>query len=99
VSFWISYRRFLDTQWEGRGTRCIKKQEPETAWYGKERFLGAGSEYTLCNKTKQRGFKEEARKRIRHSYTQCKNNQGVFGIVPGLNRVIPGVEQLDQRAH
>ena len=99
MRFWISYRRFLNTQWEGRRTRCIKKQKSQTAWYGKEKFLRAGSGYTLCNKTKQRGFEDEARKRIRHSHTQCKNNQSVLGIVPGLNRVIPVVEHLDDRAH
>jgi hypothetical protein len=34
----------------------------ETVWRGKERFLGAGSEYTLCNKIKQRRFEDESRK-------------------------------------
>jgi hypothetical protein len=92
--FWISYRRFLDTEWEGR-TRRIKKQRSESACRGVDRFWAVGSEYTLCNKAKQRGFEDEARKRIRHSHAQCKNNQGVLGIVPGLNRVIPVVKQLD----
>ena len=54
-----------------------------------------GSEYTLCNKTKQRGFEDEARKRIRHADAQRKNDQRVFAIVPGLYRVIPVVEHLD----
>jgi hypothetical protein len=94
IFFWISYRRFLDTEWEGR-TRRIKKQHSESACRGVERFWAVGSEYTLCNKAKQRGFEDEARKRIRHSHAQCKNNQGVLGIVPGLNRVIPVVKQLD----
>jgi len=95
----ICYRRLLDTQWEGRGTRRIKKQQSETAWRGKERFQGVGSEYSLCNKTKQRGFDDEARKRIRHSHAQCKNNQTVFRIVSRLNRVIPVVEHLNKRTN
>jgi hypothetical protein len=98
-AFWICYRRLLDTQWEGRGTCCIKKQKSEIAWYGKERFLGAGSEYTLRNKTKQLGFEDEASKRIRHSHAQCENNQSVFGIVPRLNRVIPVIERLNERTN
>jgi hypothetical protein len=95
----VSYCRFLDTQWEGRGTCRIKKQRSETAWRRKERFLGVGSEYTLCYKTKQRGFEDEARKRIRHSHAQRKNNQSVLGIVPGSNRVIPVVEHFDDRTN
>lgn len=54
------------------------------------------SEYNLRNKIKQRGFEDEARKRIRHSDAQCKNDQRVLGIVPGLNRVIPVVEHLNE---
>jgi hypothetical protein len=91
----ISYRRLLDTQREERGTRCIKKQRSATAWRGKERFLWAGSAHTLCNKSKQRGFKVESRKGIRHSHAQTKNNQGVLRVVPSLHRVIPVIEHLD----
>ena len=90
--FRISYRGFLDTQRESRGTCRIKKEEGETASCGKERFLGARSEDTLCNQAKQRGFEDEVRNRIRHSHAQCHNNQGVLGLVPGLNGVIPVVE-------
>jgi hypothetical protein len=61
--------------------------------------LGAGSGPTLCNKTEQRGFGDEARKRIRHSNAQCKNNQPILGIISGLNRVIPGVERLNERTN
>jgi len=43
--------------WEGDSLH--QKAESETAWCRKERFLGVGSEYTLCNKTKQRGFEVE----------------------------------------
>jgi hypothetical protein len=35
----VSYCRFLDTQWEGRGTCRIKKQRSETARCGKERLF------------------------------------------------------------
>jgi hypothetical protein len=38
------------------------------------RFLRAGNEYTLCNKIKQPEFEDEARKRIRNSNAQRKNN-------------------------
>ena len=99
VFFWIRYRRFLDTQGEGRRTCYVKKGQSETGRPGKERFRGARSEQTICNKTKRRGFEEEARQRIRHSHTQCKKNQSVFGIVPGLNCVIPVVENLDEGAY
>jgi hypothetical protein len=61
--------------------------------------LRAGSEQTLCNKTEQRGFEDEARKRIRHSHAQCEKYQGVFSFVPGLHRVIPGVERLNERTN
>jgi hypothetical protein len=61
--------------------------------------LQAGGEDLLYNKTKQRVFDVEARKRICHSHAQCKHNQTVFDIVPGLNRVIPVVERLDERAN
>jgi hypothetical protein len=97
--FWVGYRRVLDTQREARGTRCIKKQKTETAVGRKERFLGAGSEYTLCHKTEQRGLEDKSRKRIRHSGAQCKNNQSVLGIVPGLNRTIPVVNHFDERTN
>src|SRR5260370_39539254 len=91
----LGYYRSLDTQWEGRGTRCIKKQKRETRCRGQVGFQEAGRENTLCSKTKQRRFEHEARKRIRDSQAQCKHNQSVFGIVTGLDRVIPVVEQLD----
>jgi hypothetical protein len=91
---WISYRRFLDTQREGRRTCRIKKQQGETAWRGQKRFLCAGGADTLCNKTKQPGFEGEALKRKRDSRAQCKNDQSVFGIVSGLNRVIPTIERF-----
>jgi len=61
--------------------------------------LDAGSEHTLCNKTEQCGFEDEARKRIRHSHAQCKNNQRILAIVSGLNRVIPGIEGLNERTN
>ena len=57
------------------------------------------SENTLCGKTKRRGSEDEARKRIRDSHTQRKNDEAVFGIVPGLHGVIPVVERLDERAN
>jgi len=93
---WIRYRRVLDTQWEERETRCIKKQKSETA-RRKERFPHAGSEFTLCNKTKQRGFEDEMRKRMRHSHAQCNHNQRIFRIISGLNCVIPSVECFKER--
>jgi hypothetical protein len=43
-------------------------------------------------------FKDESCERIRYAYAQRKNDQSVLGIVPGLQRVIPAVEQLDERA-
>ena len=57
------------------------------------------AETTVCNKTKQQRFEDVSSKRIRHSNTQCKNNQRVLGIVPRLNRVIPCVERLKERAN
>ena len=39
------------------------------------------------------------RKRIRRSNAQGKNKQSVLGIVPRLNRVIPAVEHLNERAN
>jgi hypothetical protein len=59
--------------------------------------LGTGGADTLHNQTKQPGFEDEACKRIRYSHTQRKNNQSVFGVVPGLNRVIPTVEGFKDR--
>ena len=61
--------------------------------------MGARSGDTICNKTKQRRFEDVSSKRIRHSNTQCNNNQRVLGIVPRLNRVIPCVERLKERAN
>jgi len=52
----------------------------------------------IAEKTKRRGSEDEARKRIRDSHTQRKNDQAVFGIVPGLHGLIPVVERLDERA-
>ena len=57
--------------------------------------MGEGGEEILRNKTTQRRFEDEPRKRIRHSHTQRKKDESVLGIVPGLHRVIPTVEQLD----
>ncbi len=99
MSFQIICRIFLDTKWEGRGARCIKKQKSETRCRGQEGLQDAASESTLCSKTKRRGSEDEARKRIRDSYTQRKNDETVFGIVPGLQGVIPVVERLDERAN
>jgi hypothetical protein len=96
---WVSDLGVLDTQWQRRGAYGIKKQQSETAWGGKENPLGARSGDTVCNKTKQRGFEDVSGKRIRHSNTQCKNNQRVLGIAPRLNRVIPCVEGLKERAN
>ena len=98
MSFRIICCRFLDTKWEGRGTRCIKKQKSETRCRGQEGLQDAASENTHCRKTKRRGSEDEARKRIRDSHTQRKNDEAVFGIVPGLHGVIPVVERLDERA-
>ena len=61
--------------------------------------MGAESEHPLCNKAEQRGFEDEASERIRRSHAQCKKNQPILGIVAGLNRVIPGVERLNQRTN
>jgi hypothetical protein len=61
--------------------------------------LVVGSEYGRCKETKQRGFEDEARKGIRHSNAQSKNNQSVLAIIPGLDRMIPGVERLKERAN
>ena len=96
---WVGNLGVLDTQWERRGAYGIKKQQSERAWGGKQNPLGARSGDTVCNKTKQRRFEDVSSKRIRHSNTQCKNNQRVLGIVPGLNRVIPCVECLKERAN
>jgi hypothetical protein len=64
-----------------------------------ERLLCKVREDTLRNETKERGFEDKSRKRIRHSDAQCKNNQSILGIVPGLNRVIPVVEHLIERTN
>ena len=95
---WISYRRFLDAQRELRRTCRISEQQSET-WRGEERFLRAGIKDSPCNQTKQRELHDEARKRIRHAHAQCKDNQGVFGIIPGLNRRVPGIERLKNRTN
>jgi hypothetical protein len=47
----------------------------------------------------RRGSEDEARKRICDSHTQCKNNQSVLGIIPGLHAVIPVVECFNERAN
>ena len=99
MSFQIICRIFLDTKWEGRGARCIKKQKSETRCRGQEGLQDAASESTLCSKIKRRGSEDEARKRIRDSHTQRKNDETVLGIVPGLHGVIPVVERLDERAN
>jgi hypothetical protein len=65
----------------------------------KRAFGAREANFTVCNKTNQRGFENEARKRIRHSHIQRKNNQSVFSIVPGLNRVIPVVERPNERTN
>jgi len=41
------------------------------------------------------GRKDDARKGIRESHTQRKNDESILGIVPGLKRVIPMVERLE----
>ena len=61
--------------------------------------MGRGSEDTLRDESKQRGFDDEPCKRIRHSDTQRENYQRVFRIVPGLHRVIPGVDRLEERTN
>ncbi len=58
--------------------------------------MGRGSENTLRDESKQRGFDDEPRKRIRHSDAQRENYQRVFSIVPGLHRVIPGVDRFEE---
>jgi hypothetical protein len=60
--------------------------------------LSEGSKDTLCNK-KRRGLKDESRERVRHSHTQCQNDQSEFGIIPGLNRRIPAIEHLQNRTN
>jgi len=77
----------------------ISRYEVETRCRGQEGLQDAASENTLCSKTKRRGCEDEARKRIRDSHTQRKNDETVFGIVPGLQGVIPVVEHLDERAN
>jgi hypothetical protein len=62
------------------------------------RFLDIGGEDD-GKKTVQRVLKDEARERMRHSYAQSKNNESVFRVVPGLHRVIPLVEHLDERTN
>ena len=61
--------------------------------------MGRGSEDTIRDKAKQRGFHDEPRKRIRHSDAQRENYQRVFSIVSGLHRVIPGVDRLEERTN
>jgi hypothetical protein len=99
VPFRIICRRFLYTKWEGRGTRCTKKQKSETRCRGQEGLQDPASEKNLCSKTKHRGSEDEARKRIRDTHTQRKNDETVLGIVPGLHGVIPVVERIDERAN
>src|SRR5260370_23181104 len=62
------------------GTRCIKKQKSETAWRRKGRFLGVGSEYTLCNKTKQRGF--EVEREYRREVPRCQLPNPIRTLTP-----------------
>ena len=61
--------------------------------------MGTGSEDTLRDKSKQRGFDDKPRKRIRHSDAQRENYERVLSIVSGLLRVIPGVDRLEERTN
>jgi len=62
-------------------------------------LVGARVENTSRNEPKQRALKDESRKRIRRTHAQRKSNQGVLGVISGLNRVVPLVEHLDYWAN
>ena len=55
--------------------------------------------HVLRNYAERNRFENEARKQMRHTHTQCNNNQGILGIVSGLHRVVPAVEYFNEGAN
>jgi hypothetical protein len=87
----------LDTKRENRRAEWNVNDEKQSLTIREKRRVSAATGNNAQSRLAQRGFKRESRKRVEHADAQSKNDEGVFGIISCLSRMIPIVKHLQGR--